>query len=167
MGPRCQEHARPAAGWEGRLSKQDSRPVESITQLISRKTASGKRNFPSHSKKSKKIHGHFRELLMETDGNVCWEVERPRLGEWPPHGETPQRPTGTVCPRDPAEILHLRSSHKPNIYSCPQFSFFSDSAFTSLLLPFLFRMKWQKKNKQKYKRTELQPPWVQRGKAGQ
>lgn len=59
-GPHCQEHAGPAAGWEfrpgweGPLSKQDSRPVESITQLISRKTASGKRNFPSHSKKSKK-----------------------------------------------------------------------------------------------------------------
>lgn len=89
-GSRCQEHAGPAAGrqlrpgWEGPLSKQDSRPVESITQLISRKAANGKRNFPSHSKKSKKICGHFREPLMETDGDVGQEVERPQLGERPP-----------------------------------------------------------------------------------
>lgn len=133
MGPRCQEHARPAAGWEGRLSKQDSRPVESITQLISRKTASGKRNFPSHSKKSKKIRGHFRELLMETDGNVCREVERPRLGERPPHGEAPQRPTRTVCTKDPAEILALTNPtsthalHFPSFLILPSHLFYSPS----------------------------------------
>lgn len=91
-GPPCQEHAGPAAGWElrpgreGPLSKEDSRPAESITQLISRKTASGKRNFPFHSKKSEKS-GHFRELLMETDGQ---EVERPQLGEHPLYKDIPE-----------------------------------------------------------------------------
>ena len=80
--PHCQEHAGPAAGWElrpgweGPLSKQDSRPVESITQLISRKTANGKRNFPSHSKKSKKSVGISENCWwkqMEKWKGLSWE----------------------------------------------------------------------------------------------
>lgn len=138
-GTYCQQHAGAAAGWElrpgleGPLSKQDSRPVESITQLISRKSANGKRNFPSHSEKSKKICGHFRELLMETDGDVSQEVERSQLGEHPPCKETPQRVMRTVCPREPAEIFALRNSRCTNALHFPSFLILPLFILSSLL----------------------------------
>lgn len=148
-GSRCQEHAGPAAGrqlrpgWEGPLSKQDSRPVESITQLISGKAANGKRNFPSHSKKTKKICGHFREPLMETDGDVGQEVERPQLGERPPCEGTPQRVTRTICPTEPAEILALGNSTSTNTFSFPSFLI-----LPSFLLYFLPPIEAAEKTKQ-------------------
>jgi len=68
-----------------------------------------------------KICGHFRELLMETDGDVSQEVERPQLGEHSPCEETPQRVTSTVCPREPAEILALGNSTSTNAFHFPSF----------------------------------------------
>lgn len=68
-----------------------------------------------------KNSGHFGELLMETDGGVGQEVERPQLGEHPPCDGTPQRVTRTVCPREPAEILALGSSTSTNGFHFPSF----------------------------------------------
>lgn len=92
-----------------------------------------KEKFSFSRQEKQKICGHFRELLMETDGNVCREVERPQLGERLPHGETPQRPTRTACPRDLAEILALRNPtsthalHFPSFLILPSHLFYSPS----------------------------------------
>lgn len=68
-----------------------------------------------------KICGHFRELLMETDGDVGQEVERPQLGEHP-HARRHHRGfMRTVCPGEPAEILVLGNSTSTNASHFPSF----------------------------------------------